>query len=102
MMTAIGKSSTPHVRVAPPRIAKKTITGREKRNSIPLLRMIRVTQIERGMDVERTSRASFEKALVKSVTDALNQTHGRSAVMRKTMYGSVPTVRSNTCVKTNQ
>jgi hypothetical protein len=41
--------------------------------------------MERGIAVERTSRASLLNARVKSDTEALNHTHGRSAVMRKTM-----------------
>ncbi len=57
---------------------------------MPLLSTMRLTQIERGIAVERTSRASLLKARVKSETAALNHTHGSSAVMRKTMYGSSP------------
>ena len=83
-------------------ITKPARTGREHRNSIPLLSTIRFTQIVRGIAVERTRRASLLNARVKSDTAALNQTHGRSAVMRNTMYGSCPTVRWKTCVKTNQ
>ena len=67
-----------------------------------MLRTTRFAQIDRGMAVERTSRASLLNAFVKSETEELNHTHGRSAVRRKTMYGSCPTVRWNTCVNTNQ
>ena len=69
---------------------------------MPLLSTMRLTQIDRGIAVERTSRASLLNARVKSETAALNHTHGRSAVMRNTMYGSSPTPRPNTWVKTNQ
>ena len=81
---------------------KSTRTGREKRNSIPLLTTTRPTQIERGMAVDLTRRASLLKARVKSLTAELNHTHGSNAVIRKTMYGSCPTVRWKTWVKTNQ
>lgn len=69
---------------------------------MPLLSTIRFTQIDRGMAVERTNRESFLKAFVKSETELLNHTQGSSALMRKMMYGSSPTSRLNTCVKTNQ
>ena len=69
---------------------------------MPLLSTMRLTQIDRGIAVERTRRASLLNARVKSETAALNHTHGSSAVMRKTMYGSSPTPRPNTWVKTNQ
>ena len=59
--------------------AKSTSTGSEKRNSIPLLSTIRLTQIDRGIAVDRTSRASLLNARVKSDTEELNQTHGSSA-----------------------
>src|SRR5690606_6318818 len=71
-------------------ITKIASTGIEKRNSTPLLNTMRLTQIERGIDVERTSRASLRKARVKSETDVLNHTHGSSARMRNTMYGCSP------------
>ena len=78
-------------------------TGIENRNSIPLLRTIRFTQIERGIAVERTSLASRLKAFVKSLTDELNHTQGSSPAMRNTMYGSPPMPsRWKTRVKTNQ
>ena len=92
----------PADRSRPPTIANSTSTGSEQRNSMPLLSTMRLTQIERGIAVERTSRASLLNARVKSETAALNHTHGSSAVMRKTMYGSSPTPRPKTCVKTNQ
>ena len=81
----------PSRRCAPATMAKSTSTGSEQRNSMPLLSTIRLTQIERGMAVDRTRRASLLNARVKSETDELNHTHGSSAVMRKTMYGSWPT-----------
>src|SRR5689334_9144472 len=82
------------------RKTKSARTGSEQRNSMPLLRTMRLTQMERGIAVERTSLASLLKARVKSETEELNHTHGSSAVMRNTMYGSCPTVRLNTCVNT--
>ena len=39
---------------------------------------------------------------VVSETAPLNHIHGSSPVSRKTMYGSCPTPRPNTTVKTNQ
>src|SRR6478735_536915 len=84
------------------KITNSARTGSEHRNSMPLLSTMRFTQMERGIDVDLTSRASLLNARVKSDTDELNQTHGSSAVMRNTMYGSCPTVRWNTCVNTNQ
>ncbi len=83
-------------------ITKPARTGNEHKNSMPLLNTMRFTQIVRGIAVERTSRASLLNARVKSETAALNHTHGRSAVIRNTMYGSCPTVRWKTWVKTNQ
>ncbi|MDQ1125252.1 hypothetical protein QE428_000285 [Microbacterium sp. SORGH_AS 505] len=100
--TPSGKRRMPHPTVAPENTANAASTGVARRNSMPLLRMIRFTQIDRGMDVDLTSRASFVNARVKSVTVELNHTHGRRADRRKTMYGVAPTVRSNTWVKTNQ
>ncbi len=69
---------------------------------MPFESTMRFTQIVRGIFVERTSFASFRKARVESETAPVNHIHGSSADSRKTMYGSVPTGRSNTCVKTNQ
>ena len=99
---ASGNQQQTPVTVAPPTIAKSTSTGSEQRNSMPLLSTIRLTQIVRGIVVERTSCASLLKACVKSETAALNHIHGSSAVSRNTMYGSSPTVRWKTWVKTNQ
>ena len=41
-------------------------------------------------------------ARVESETAPLNHIQGSSAVSRNTMYGSSPTPRPKTCVKTNQ
>ena len=69
---------------------------------MPLLSTSRATQMVRGMVVERMSFASRVKARVASEIAPLNHIHDSSAVSRKRMYGSCPTSRPKTCVKTNQ
>jgi hypothetical protein len=69
---------------------------------MPFDSTIRFTQMVRGIVVERTSFASRRKARVLSDTDPVNHIHGSRAARRNTMYGSSPTSRRNTCVKTNQ
>ncbi len=71
-------------------------------NSMPLLNTSRATQIVRGIVVDRISFASLVKARVASEIAPVNHIHGSSPASKNTMYGSWPTVRSNTCVKTNQ
>ncbi len=76
---------------------------REARDELkPFARTSRSTQMLRGMRVERTSFAWELNALVKSLVAPVNHIHGRSAARRNTMYGSSPTSRENTTVKTNQ
>lgn len=73
-----------------------------KRNSMPFDRSTRATQMLRGIVVERMSLVSLMNARVESETAPVNHIHGSRAVSRNTMYGSSPTSRWNTCVKTNQ
>lgn len=56
---ATGNSSSDQFACAPANTAKSTSTGIAKVNSRPLVRMTRTTQIDRGIAVERISRASF-------------------------------------------
>ncbi len=69
---------------------------------MPFESTMRLTQMVRGIIVDRTSLASFRNARVESEIAPLNHIHGSSAESRNTMYGSVPTGRWKTCVNTNQ
>src|SRR6185437_13894789 len=83
--------------------AKNMITGSEKMNSRPLEPTVFSTQISRGMFVDRTSRLSWTRARVVSVTVPLNHCQGSSPSTRNRMYGSSPAaLRTKTWVKTNQ
>ena len=55
---------------------------------MPFDSTMRVTQMVRGIFVDRTSFASFRNARVESETAPLNHIHGSSADSRNTMYGS--------------
>ena len=72
------------------------------RNSIPFESTSRLTQMVRGIFVDRMSFASRRNARVQSPTAPLNHIQGSSAASRNTMYGCSPTVRSKTRVNTNQ
>ncbi len=86
----------------PNTIAKSASTGSASTNSMPFDSTMRLTQIVRGIFVDRTSFASFKKARVESPTAPLNHIHGSSADSRNTMYGVWPALRSKTWVNTNQ
>ena len=83
-------------------MAKIASTGMLATNSMPFESTSRETQIVRGIVVERMSLASRVKARVQSEIAPVNHIQGRRPVSRNTMYGSSPTPRSNTWVKTNQ
>jgi hypothetical protein len=92
--------------IDPPGVAitNNASTGSAAMYSMPLERTILVTQIERGIEVDRTSFASLRNARVLSDTEPLNHIHGSRPLSRKTMYGCAPTPfpRSNTTANTNQ
>ena len=102
MMMASGKNTASQCTGAVNMMANRISTGMLARNSIPFDRTSRLTQIVRGIFVDRMRRASRRNALVQSPIAPLNHIHGRSAQSRNTMYGRSPTVRSKTWVKTNQ
>ena len=81
-VVATATTGQPVCHVAPAKIAKTASTGREKRNSTPLLRTMRLTQIERGIAVDLTRRASLLKARVKSVTAELKAASSTRALLR--------------------
>ncbi len=58
-------------------MTKPTSTGSDRTYSTPLATTHRMTQISRGRLVERTSRASWIRLLVVSLTDAVNHCQAR-------------------------
>jgi hypothetical protein len=102
MTIARGKNTASQCRGVGKRIANRARTGMLARNSIPFESTSRLTQMVRGIFVDRMRRASRRNARVQSPIAPLNHIHGRSAESRKTIYGCSPTVRSKTRVKTNQ
>ena len=56
----------------------------------------------RGIVVDRISFASRAKATVLSEIAPVNHIHGRRPESRNTMYGSSPTLRWKTSVKTKK
>ena len=65
--------------------------GCERRTRCPSRARAAITQIVRGIVVDRMSLASRRNARVESETAPLNHIQGSSAVSRNTMYGSSPT-----------
>ena len=99
---ASGVNTTHQLSSAPLMRAKNASTGSAYRNSTNFDATVRRTQISRGRFVDRTSLESLDSAFIDDRSTALAHCQGSMPHSRKTMYGSEPTCRVISLVKTNQ